>query len=290
MEIFNNGTTKNFYRNGSVAEFNQTGFVRFIVQPSSFFILKLRLAPEEDGTVTEIFSNGTTRIIAPAVTFFTDPQERALGFTVMDKYQNGSSMVYYRNGTVALFNETHLIRYIVPPTSFYVTYETLTYDDGSVEYTYSNGTVIFYSRPLTREDDLTYKQLSFSMFRKENGMMTVWYRNGSQALFNSTGFVRYIVAPDVIYSPIEDGGYSFYYVKTNFTVIYNKPFEEETTERARAVSFDYSEIFRNGTRRTVYRNGTIAIFDNRNRLTSYERAPKSIYEVIVREVLSDGSE
>jgi hypothetical protein len=38
MEVFGNGTTKIFYRNGSVALFNQTGFVRFVIAPTSFFV------------------------------------------------------------------------------------------------------------------------------------------------------------------------------------------------------------------------------------------------------------
>ena len=113
------------------------------------------------------------------------------------------------------------------------------------------------------QDTLAYKQLSFTWFQNDPaGNTTVYYRNGTIAIFNTTGFITYIVAPTALFSVTDNGGYMYYYIATNFTVIYNKPVELELTDEEKAISYLYQDIYSNGTNRTVYRNGTIAIFDS----------------------------
>lgn len=169
----------------------------------------------------------------------------------------------------------------MPPTSFYVTYVTNVYEDGGYEVEYSNGTRRYYSRPAVKTDTLEYRQTSFVSYQREsNGTMVVFYRNGSIATFNDTGFVRWNVEPDVMFFTELNGGYRFLYKRNNFTVVYNKPVEEEETPRLKATTISYSEIFSNGTNRTVFRNGTIAIYNNRGQFVKFERPPSSFYQYI----------
>ena len=57
MEIFDNGTTKTFFLNGSAGIFNAQGLVNWIIPPTSFAVSR-----RVDGN-TEFYSNGTTRTI-----------------------------------------------------------------------------------------------------------------------------------------------------------------------------------------------------------------------------------
>ena len=52
MEIYSNSTTKTFYTNGSVALFNSSGFVRFIIPPTSIYVQEIVLPTAADGTIT----------------------------------------------------------------------------------------------------------------------------------------------------------------------------------------------------------------------------------------------
>jgi hypothetical protein len=86
MEIFDNGTTKTFFLNGSCGIFGSAGLVRWVIPPTSFAVAKTVI---KEGAL-ESYSNGTTRTINNINAADETDQTRAIGFNFIDSYTNGS--------------------------------------------------------------------------------------------------------------------------------------------------------------------------------------------------------
>ena len=222
MEIFQNGTSKSFYLNGSAAWFNSTGFVSWIIVPDEFYVQKIIVTPAAtDVEEVQSYSNGTIRTIRVEDSPDTDEITKAIGYEFIDTYTNGSQQIFYRNGSVAFFNATGFDHWVVPPTEFFVSYEKYIYDDG-VEYIFSNGT----DRMVAREIDITtdteyYIKTSFEILDKFiNGTTIVTYRNGTIAVFNDSGFQYYIAPPQSYYYSFDDGRYAYQFYNDSRLIMF----------------------------------------------------------------------
>lgn len=120
MEMQSNGTIKTFYRNGTVALFNRTGFVRYVIPPKSIYVWILDRKTNNDRSQSIVFSNGTTRVFRPPDSIDTSEFEIATGYETVDLFLNGSSTIYYRNGSVQSLDKFGTRTWIVPPKSFYL--------------------------------------------------------------------------------------------------------------------------------------------------------------------------
>ena len=254
MEIFDNGTTKTFFLNGSAGIFNANGLVNWITPPTSYAVSK-----RVEGT-TEYYSNGTTRTLNPIKPEDETDQTRAIGFSFIDTYTNGSQQIFYKNGSVAWFNSSGFVSWIVPPTSFYITYEKTSYPDGD-EYKFSNGTTRLVARSIKPTDTELYKRTSFEVFETfPNASTKVTYRNGTIGMFNTSGFMYYIIPPEQYFYSYDDGSYRFFRLNDSYIINYNKPLTDKSEILEKSVSYDFYTITFDGVKNVTYRNGTIAIF------------------------------
>lgn len=82
--------------------------------------------------------------------------------------------------------------WITPPTEFLVTFEKIQIDDGFT-YKYSNGTIRTEYRAVDpSKDSMFYQKTSAAAFNQyPNGTTIVFYRNGTIANFNQSGFINY---------------------------------------------------------------------------------------------------
>ena len=119
-------------------------------------------------------------------------------FETYDKFPNGTTIVTYRNGTIAAFNDSSFLYYIKAPQSYFYSYE-----DGSYRYVFLNDSrILHFEKELTAESTLSEIALSIDFWIQfANGTRNVTYNNGTIALFqvNLTSgepkFVSYVVAP-----------------------------------------------------------------------------------------------
>jgi len=103
---------------------------------------------------------------------------------------------YFRNGTVAVYEEGLFTRYIVPPKSYFVSETIQVNDDGSYFRFFSNGTYQWFGAPPSANETAEIKAFRIKSINSEpNGMQTIYYANGTVALYNGTEFVRCIVQP-----------------------------------------------------------------------------------------------
>lgn len=219
MELFNNGTSKAFYRNGSAAIFTSAGFQSWIVRPEEIYVMKISETTDVSSTIiTQTYSNGTVRQVLPESSA-QDDLTRNVGFDFIDSYPNGTQQIFYRNGSIALYNSSGFDRWVKAPTSFFVSWEKVSTADGD-QYTFSNGTVRMVARALRTDDTELFKRTSFEQFDQlSNGTTIVTYRNGTVAVFSATGFQYYIIPPTQFFYFYNDGSYRFQ--NLNDSVIYH---------------------------------------------------------------------
>ena len=90
MEIFANGTSNTFFRNGSAAVFSSSTFVRWITAPDSYYVMVEIGEPDDNGIIIEKYSNGTTRKVLTEEGVADDENLKNIGFDFIDTYTNGT--------------------------------------------------------------------------------------------------------------------------------------------------------------------------------------------------------
>ena len=108
------------YKNGTVALFENDEFVSYIVPPKSFYII-VTVIQNEDGSFTRYFSNGTKVWFGAPPSVNETAEIKAFRIFSIRSEPTGQNIYTYANGTVAVFNGTVFVNYIVRPTSFFVT-------------------------------------------------------------------------------------------------------------------------------------------------------------------------
>ena len=192
--------------------------------------------------------------------------------------------VYFRNGTVAQFNNANFgpssfVRYVTPPKSYFSWYTTNDYADGTKEFVYSDfvtitkGPVIPDPAPLNADSNFDYQRnlntgLIDSIENRTNGTRFSNYRNGSIAVFQNNKFSSWIVAPKTFWvwcSKIDNPAVDYVERQcTNGTTIrISREITGNTDDvkYKRAIYFGYMEIFDNGTTKTFFLNGSAGIFN-----------------------------
>ena len=146
--------------------------------------------------------------------------------------------IYYRNGSIGLFDETSSnFSWVVPPKSYFVDFIATTKPDGTKEVAFENGTTVRDMPPpnpgLPEFERVTAVQRIVS---HSNGTEIRSYFNGTVALFETGSFVRYIVPPKSIFVTVTvytstDGSYN--QVFSNGTRIFfaGPPPANETAEQ-----------------------------------------------------------
>ena len=156
------------------------------------------------------------------------------------------------------------------------------FPDGD-EYKFSNGTTRFVARPIKNTDTELYKRTSFEVFETYPNVTTkVTYRNGTIAMFNTSGFMNYIIPPEQYFYSYADGSYRFFRLNDSFIINYNNPLTTFSTILEKSVSYDFYTINSDGVKNVTYRNGTIALFtinttDNSDIFVEYVKPPTSFF-------------
>ena len=117
---YGNGTNVWSFRNGTVAVYENGVFARYIVPPKSYFII-ITIQQNDDGSYFRFFSNGTQQWFAAPPTTNETAEIKAFRINSIISEPNGIQTFFYANGTVAVFNATDFVKYLVKPTSFFVT-------------------------------------------------------------------------------------------------------------------------------------------------------------------------
>ena len=127
--VYGNGTDVWYFRNGTVAVYDEGLFTRYIVPPSSYFV-SITILNNDDGSYTRQFSNGTWQYFAAPPTGNETAEMKAFRINRINSEPDGIQTFYYANGTVAVFNGTDFVKYIVAPTSYFVTRQVTIFNDG----------------------------------------------------------------------------------------------------------------------------------------------------------------
>jgi hypothetical protein len=213
----------------------------------------------------------------------------ATTYNKYDKVPSGTNAftftVYFRNGTVAQFNNSvfapnSFIKYITAPKSYYSWYTSNDYADGTKEFVYSDfititkGPSIPDPAPLNADINFDYQRnlatgLIDSTEYRSNGTRFSNYRNGSKAIFQNNKFSSWIVTPKSFWvwcSKVDNAAVDFVdYQCTNATTIrVSRPItgSSDAINFKRATYFGYMEIFDNGTTKTFFLNGSSGIFNS----------------------------
>jgi hypothetical protein len=188
------------YRNGTVAIFENGDFISYIVPPKSLFVT-VTVTQNDDGSFTRSFSNGTKVWFGPPPSINETAEIRAFRIISIRFEPSGQSTYTFANGTVALFNGTIFVGYIVRPTSFFVTRKVTVFEDAGFMEEYSNGTVIRYSPPIDELADEVDRALYVvkEEINTNNGTGRSFFFNGTVILTLNGKFVRVLVPPRSLY-------------------------------------------------------------------------------------------
>jgi antitoxin component YwqK of YwqJK toxin-antitoxin module len=187
------------FRNGTVAVYDNGIFARYIVPPKSYFV-SVTIKQNDDGSYFRYFSNGTQQWFAAPLTGDETAEIKAFRINSINSEPNGIQTFFYANGTVAVFNGSKFVKYLVKPTSFFVTRQVTIFPDGGFEERYSNGTTIRYSETLDeRADELVRAYYITKQEFNADGTGKNFYFNGTIAATKDGNFIKYIVPPKSLY-------------------------------------------------------------------------------------------
>ena len=124
----------------------------YIVPPKSYFV-SINIQHNDDGSYFRYFSNGTQQWFSAPPTANETAEIKAFRINSINSEPDGVQTFFYANGTVAVFNGTDFVRYIVKPTSYFVTRKVTIFNDGGFFEEFSNGTTITYSAALDERAD-----------------------------------------------------------------------------------------------------------------------------------------
>ena len=164
------------------------------------------MTPYPDG-VEYKYSNGVTKLVARPIIDTDSELFKRTSFEEFETFPNSTTRVTYRNGTIAMFNNSGFMYYIVPPESLF-----FSYDDGSYRFQFLNdSSIIQYNKPLSPNPSLLEKSVLYDFFTiSPAGVKNVTYRNGTIALFqtNQTDgsdlFISYVKAPTSFFVNFND--------------------------------------------------------------------------------------
>ena len=272
-DMFQNGTQRAFYINGTIAILNaQNGLISYENAPEWLFG-GCRPGVFIDGrnlmNCTAI--NGTLQVFFPPLTLRNTAYENATAPLKDEILQDGFFVRYYRNGTQVRYNSSGApVAVLIPPTSMaqppadFSVNET---SNGEKIITFTNGTMITYNAPLTNissNEEIAVSYI-FKISRTESLQTTIFYRNGSIGLFDETSANFTWIQPPKSYfvdSQIvknTDGTQAIYF--SNGTIIkeYLAP-APEASESEKACAVFKTMFYGNGTVVMTFRNGTVAVY------------------------------
>ena len=188
-----------YFRNGTVAVYEEGLFTRYIVPPKSYFVSET-IQVNDDGSYFRFFSNGTYQWFGAPPSANETAEIKAFRIKSINSEPNGMQTIYYANGTVALYNGTDFVRYIVAPTSYFVTRSVTIFDDGGFLEEFSNGTTIFhYPMVDERANELVRAYYITKVENNLDGTGKKFYLNGTVSATKNGKFVKNIVEPKSIY-------------------------------------------------------------------------------------------
>lgn len=91
----------------------------WIVPPKSYYV-DFTEDVMTDGTKKTFFANGTIIKETPPPPPDATEKDKAFAVLRLVDFGNGTQVISYFNGTVAMFDQGNFARYIVPPKSFFV--------------------------------------------------------------------------------------------------------------------------------------------------------------------------
>ena len=199
--------------------------------------------------------------------------EKATGISFYTQDTNGTRNVTYRNGTIALFQEnitagTELfLSYVVPPTSYFVSYVDSNIDNNVVMRTFANSTIRYIYPALSATPtryDIATQALFLDVY--PNSTSRKYFRNGTIAVYFQGSFIQYDVTPDYMYIdyPVidyTDGSYQLFFFNGTKR-FYTPALTALNTARENKTSLQYTDCFPTGICNFVYRNATIAVYQD----------------------------
>jgi hypothetical protein len=96
-------------------------FIYFIRKQNKSYFIIITIQQNDDGSYFRFFSNGTQQWFAAPPTTNETAEINAFRINSIISEPNGNQTFFYANGTVAVFNATDFVKYLVKPTSFFVT-------------------------------------------------------------------------------------------------------------------------------------------------------------------------
>ncbi len=172
------------------------------------------------------------------------------------------------NSTDNTVTET-FVRYIVSPTSFFVNYVDTNIDGGVKRRTFENETVRdFYPVPAAGSSRYDVATALNFVDTYTNGTSRRYFRNGTIALYFKGAFLSYEVKPDQIYidyptTTFDDNSYELQFFNGTRRW-YAPPLTAANTARENTTSLWYTDCLPTGICNFVYRNYTVAIYQDGN--------------------------
>ncbi len=187
------------FRNGTVAVYENGIFASYIVPPKSYFVI-ITIQHNDDGSYFKYFSNGTQQYFGAPPTANETAEIKAFRIKSINSEPDGIQTFYYANGTVAVFNGTDFVKYLVKPTSYFITRKVTIFDDGGFLEEFSNGTNIVYAAMLDeRADELVRAYYITKEEFNSDGTGKRFYLNGTITAIKYGNFTKYIVPPKSLY-------------------------------------------------------------------------------------------
>ena len=189
--------------------------------------------------------------------------------------------------------------YEVSPTSYVPDFKRINYTDGSYVLVYEESDrKVFYPPPPKKGVNNTY-EIATAVLSIENtatGTQRVVYVNGTIVIYSpDSGNYTYEVEPTAYFEAIvtEWGTSNCQFVVYNYindTKTKNFcPVPTNSSEKTIAFALTQETIFRDGSARRSYANGTIARFSSNNTLVFYEVPPRSFFLEFAITRAPDGS-
>ena len=134
--------------------------------PRAFFV-EFQESVLADGSREIMFANGTTVTELPPLPFDASEFEKATAPNRITSFGNGTEIMNYRNGTVAIFENGQLMSYIVAPKSLFVTVTVIQNEDGSYTRYISNGTNVWFGPPASLNETAEIRAFRVVSIRSE---------------------------------------------------------------------------------------------------------------------------
>jgi hypothetical protein len=245
----------------------------------------LEVYQNEDGSFAKVFTNGTKVWFGGPPPKTETPEMKAFRIVSIRSDPDGMQTFFFANGTVALYNGTEFVGYLVKPTSYFVTRQVIINDDGSFFEEFSNGTMIRNAPPLDeRADELERARYIIREEKNSDGSGKRFFFNGTVIATRNGTFVSYIVKPKSFYYGCVksfDEVQSMTRVRCwNNTVRKYPTFNPDETDYDRATGLLFLEYIENPFELSNityhFRNGTVTMSDSEGNWW-YIRPPTSYY-------------